>query len=55
MLAEGYEEGQAIRMAIASAKRWACGARRLFPFAPDGANAPLPHGGARRRAGARGS
>jgi len=55
MLAEGYEEGQAIRMAIASAKRWACGARRRFPFAPDGANAPLPHGGARRRAGARGS
>jgi uncharacterized protein YdaT len=45
MLAEGYEEGQAIRMAIAAAKRWACGA----------ASAPLPHGGTRRRNGARGS
>jgi uncharacterized protein YdaT len=26
MLAEGYEEGQAIRMAIAAAKRWAASA-----------------------------
>ena len=25
MLADGYEEGQAIRMAIAAAKRWAGG------------------------------
>jgi uncharacterized protein YdaT len=25
MLAEGYDEGQAIRMAIAAAKKWAAG------------------------------
>ncbi len=33
LLAEGYEEGQAIRVAIASAKKWARGARRSDPFA----------------------
>lgn len=27
MLAEGYEDGQAIRMAIAAAKKWAWSAR----------------------------
>ena len=26
MLAEGYDDGRAIRMAIAAAKKWACGA-----------------------------
>ena len=30
MLAEGYEEGQAIRMAIAAAKRWAWGAHNRY-------------------------
>jgi uncharacterized protein YdaT len=29
MLAEGYDEGRAIRIAIAQAKRWAC--RRGLP------------------------
>jgi uncharacterized protein YdaT len=31
MLAEGYDEGQAIRMAIAAAKKWAWGADDRAP------------------------
>jgi hypothetical protein len=55
MLAEGCEEGQAIRMAIAAAKTWARGACRRLPVAPGAANAPLLHGETRSRARARGA
>jgi uncharacterized protein YdaT len=34
MLAQGYEEGQAIRMAIAAARRWAWGIRDRDGAAP---------------------
>ena len=39
MLAEGYEEGQAVRMAIAAAKKWAWGAYQRFPAGRRDANA----------------
>jgi uncharacterized protein YdaT len=40
MLALGYEEGQAIRMAIAAAKKWAWGAHDRFPAERGDKDAP---------------
>lgn len=40
MLAEGYEEGQAIRMAIAAAKKWARGAHDHYPVERRDKDAP---------------
>lgn len=40
MLAESYEEGQAIRMAIAAARKWAWGAHDRFPAERRDKNGP---------------
>jgi uncharacterized protein YdaT len=50
MLAEGCDEGQAIRMAIAAARKWTSGARRAPVADRGGAAAPPARGAGAGRA-----